>query len=107
MSKLGLGNIASMVKNAKKIQQMVSEAQSEFEKMEITGSAGADMVTVTMNGKYECLKVNIDQEAITEGKEVLEELITAAINDASRKIAEETQNKMSDAKGLMGMFDEE
>lgn len=104
---IGLGNIASIMKNAKKIQQMVQDAQSEFEKLEVSGSAGADMVKVTMNGKHYISKVEIDEEAAKENKEVLEELIAAAVNDAVRKVEAETQNKMADAKQLMGVFDEE
>lgn len=104
---LGLGNIASMMKNAKKIQKMVQDAQGEFEKMQVTGSAGADMVQVTMNGKHYVSKVQIEAEAMQEDKAVLEELIAGAINDAAQKIETETQNKMADAKQMMGMFEED
>lgn len=104
---LGLGNIASMMKNAKKIQKMVQDAQGEFEKMQVTGSAGADMVQVTMNGKHYVSKVQIEAEAMQEDKAILEELIAAAINDAAQKIETETQNKMADAKQMMGMFEED
>ena len=106
MSKLGLGNIASLMKNAKKIQQMVQDAQTEFEQMEVSGEAGAGMVKVTMNGKHVALKVTIDPEAMQEDKAVLEELIAAAINNANQKIEKATRDKMSDASALMGMMEE-
>lgn len=104
---IGLGNIAKMMKNAKKIQSMVEDAQADFEKMQVTGTAGIDMVEVTMNGKHLISKIKISDEAKQESADVLGELIAAAANDATKKIETATQEKMHDAKSMMGLFDDD
>jgi DNA-binding YbaB/EbfC family protein len=82
---------------AQKMQENVKRLQDEIAKMEITGEAGAGMVKVTLTGKHQAKKVEISPEALTEDKEFLEDLIAAAINDATQKIESASASKMSGA----------
>ena len=94
-------NIGSLLKNAKKMQEMMQQAQAELDKIEVTGTAGADAVTVVVNAKHYVKKINIDDALLTESKEVLQDLIAAAINDATNKIEEIVKSKMMDANELI------
>ncbi len=94
------GNIAGLLQQAQKMQQDMKAAQEELAKMEVTGQAGGGMVSVRMNGKFAVLKVNIDP-AIADDMEMLEDLVTAALNDAVNKVNEANQEHMSGlAQGL-------
>jgi len=95
-------NFLSMIKNAKKMQGMMEQAQEELAKVNVTGEAGAGAVKVMMSAKFVVKKVEIDDEILKEDKEVVEELIAAAINDANRKVEEITKSKMMDFGDLMG-----
>jgi nucleoid-associated protein EbfC len=95
MMKGGLGNL---MRQAQQMQETMQKAQAELAELEITGESGAGMVKVILNGKHEAKKVTIEQKLLTEDKEMLEDLLTAAVNDAVRKIAARSQEKYS---GLM------
>jgi nucleoid-associated protein EbfC len=95
MMKGGLGNL---MRQAQQMQENMQKAQAELAEIEVTGESGAGMVKVTLNGRHEAKKVAIEPKLLGEDKEMLEDLITAAINDAERRIAARTQEKYS---GLM------
>ncbi len=88
-------DIAGLMQQAKKMQEQMQKAQEELANMECTGEAGAGLVKVTMNGKHEVKKVDIDQSLFEEDKEIIEDLIAAAMNAAVKKVAENNQNQLS------------
>ncbi|TKX76348.1 YbaB/EbfC family nucleoid-associated protein, partial [Halorubrum sp. SD626R] len=82
MFKGGMGNI---MKQAQEMQEKMQRAQEEVAKAEVHGEAGAGMVKVVMNGRHDVISVAIDQSVMEEDKELLEDLLAAAVNDAVRK----------------------
>lgn len=92
----GLGNI---MKQAQMMQENLQKAQEELAQLEVTGSAGGGMVTLTMTCRHDVKKVSIDPELLSDDKEILEDLIAAAMNDAVKKVEQTSQEKMS---GLTG-----
>ncbi|MBD3620026.1 MAG: YbaB/EbfC family nucleoid-associated protein [Gammaproteobacteria bacterium] len=92
MMKGGLGNL---MKQAQKMQADMQKAQEEIARMEITGESGGGMVKVTMTGKHEVRRVAIDDSLMGDDREMLEDLIAAAINDAVHKVDRETSERMS------------
>ena len=88
-------DIAGLMQQAKKMQEQMQKAQEELANMECTGEAGAGLVKVTMNGKHEVKNVDIDQSLFDEDKEIIEDLIAAAMNAAVKKVAENNQNQLS------------
>ena len=94
------GNIAQMMQQAQKMQENLQKAQEEIAKLEVTGSAGGGMVSVTLSGTKECRKVRIDPSILSD-QEMVEDLIAAAFNDASNKIDAESKSKMGAATAGM------
>lgn len=92
------GGIGNFMKQAQQLQANMQRAQAEIANMEVTGEAGGGMVKVTVNGKHEAKRVVIDPSLLGDDKEMLEDLVAAAINDATHKMEQATQAKMS---GLM------
>ncbi len=84
-----------LMKQAQEMQQNMQRAQEEIARLEVEGQAGAGMVTVVMNGRHDVRKVTIDPGLLTEDKEMLEDLLAAAVNDAVRKVERTTQEKMA------------
>ena len=78
------GNIAQLMQQAQKMQENLQRAQEELAKLEVTGSAGGGMVSVTLTGKMECRGVRIEPSVLADA-EMTEDLIVAAINDARTK----------------------
>lgn len=98
----GGGNMQNLMKQAQKMQQEMAKAQEELENAEVTGSAADGLVEVRVNGKNEFLGISIKPEAVDpDDVEMLEDLITAAMNDAKAKADELSKNKMG-AFGAMG-----
>ena len=98
----GGGNMQNLMKQAQKMQQEMAKAQEELENAEVTGSAAGGLVEVRVNGKNEFLGISIKPEAVDpDDIEMLEDLITAAMNDAKAKADELSKNKMG-AFGAMG-----
>jgi nucleoid-associated protein EbfC len=95
MMKGGLGNL---MRQAQQMQETMQKAQAELADLEVTGESGAGMVKVTLNGRHEAKKVLIEPKLLAEDKDMLEDLLAAAITDAVRKIAAHSQEKYS---GLM------
>ena len=89
------GNLAGLMQQAQKMQQEMQRAQEELAKLEVTGEAGGGMVKVTMNGKHAVRRVEIDP-SLLDDIEMLEDIVTAAVNDAVNRIASTTQDRMSD-----------
>lgn len=96
----GLGDL---MKQAQSMQEQMQKVQEEMAAMEIDGESGAGLVKVTMNGRHEVRRVNIDSSLLSEDKEVLEDLIAAACNDAVHKVSAEQQEKMSGMASGLGL----
>ena len=90
MMKGGLGNL---MRQAQQMQEHMQKAQSELADLEVTGEAGAGLVKVVMNGRHETKRVMIEPKLLAEDRDILEDLLAAACNDAVRKIAERSQEK--------------
>ncbi len=94
------GNIAQMMQQAQKMQENLQKAQEEIAKLEVTGTAGGGMVSVTLTGAKECRKVRIDPSLLGD-QEMLEDLVAAAFNDASNKVDAESKTRMGSATAGM------
>jgi len=88
------GNIAGLMQQAQKMQQEMQKAQEELARLEVTGEAGGGLVKVTMSGKHAVRRVEIDP-SLLDDREMLEDIVTAAINDAVNRIASTTQERMA------------
>lgn len=88
------GNIAQLMQQAQKMQEQMKKAQEELGQLEVTGQAGGGLVTVIMNGRHEVRRVSIDPD-IANDREMIEDLVAAAVNDAINKVQETSQEKMS------------
>lgn len=99
-----LGDLANLMKNAQSIQENMESAKKELETKIVVGESGAGMVKVTMNGKHSAIATEVTPELLSEDHEVICELITAAINDASRKVNDLTKDMMSQFSGMLGGF---
>ena len=91
--KNALGNI---MQQAQKMQEDLKKAQEELALMQVLGESGGGLVTIVMTGKREARKVTIDDSLLGEDKDMLEDLVAAAINDAVNKVAKMKKEKMSD-----------
>lgn len=91
--KAGLGNI---LKQAQKMQEDLQRAQEELARQEVVGEAGGGMVKVTMTGRHEAKRVEIDPSLLADDKEMLEDLVAAAVNDAVKRVTEMAQENMSE-----------
>ena len=96
----GLGNI---MKQAQKMQENLQKAQAEIAEMEISGEAGAGLVNVVLTGRYEVRKIRIDDSLVGDDKDMLEDLVAAAFNDAVHKVERTIQEKMSGLTAGMGL----
>ena len=87
--------LGNMMKQAQAMQENMQKAQQELANTEVTGQSGAGMVEVVMTCRHDVRKVNIDPALMEDDREVLEDLIAAAMNDAVRKVEKTTEEKMS------------
>lgn len=94
-------NISDLMKQAQQMQSNMQKMQEDLAAIEVKGEAGAGLVSVLMNGRHDVKRVNIDDSLMSEDKEMLEDLLAAAVNDAVRKI--ETENREQMAKVTSGM----
>ena len=99
---LGKGGMAGLMQQAQRMQENMKKAQDEIAAMEVEGQAGAGMVKITMTGKHDCKRVQIDA-GVMDDKDMLEDLITAAINDASRKVEQASAAKMGALEAGMNL----
>ena len=99
MIKGGLGNI---LKQAQKMQEDMQKAQERLAREEVIGESGGGLVKVTMNGRHEVKRVEIDPSLMADDKEMLEDLVAAAVNGAVQKVAEKTQEGMAGLTSGLG-----
>lgn len=98
----GKGGLGNMMKQAQQMQERMQKVQEEIAQMEVTGESGAGMVKVTINGTHSCRRVEIDPSLmVEEDKEMLEDLVAAAFNDANRRVEEAQKEKMAQVTGGM------
>lgn len=90
------GGLGNLMKQAQKMQEDMQKAQEELKNLEVEGQAGGGMVKVTMTGKHAVRRVKIDDSLFNDDKDMLEDLVAAAINDASNKVEALTKDQMSD-----------
>jgi hypothetical protein len=93
------GGIGNLMQQAQQLQANMQKAQAEIAAMEVTGESGAGMVKVTINGRHEAKRVQIDPSVPLDDREMIEDLVAAAINDAVHRLEATSQEKMA---GLMG-----
>lgn len=89
------GGMGNLMRQAQQMQENMQRVQEEIARMEVTGESGAGMVKITLTGKHQARKVEISADALKEDKEFVEDLIAAAINDASQKVDEVSKQKLS------------
>jgi DNA-binding YbaB/EbfC family protein len=94
-------NIGQLMRQAQQLQANMQKAQEQLGSLEVTGEAGGGLVKVVMNGRHEVRRVHIDPTVAADDREMLEDMIAAACNDAARRVAEATQLRMADAMGGM------
>ena len=95
------GNMSKLLKQAQQMQKQIESVQNELADLIIEAESGGGMVSVKVNGKQELLDISIDEEAIAEGKEMLEDLIISAVNKALSKSQTDSQEKMNTVTGGM------
>jgi DNA-binding YbaB/EbfC family protein len=88
-------NMSDLMQQAQKMQADMQKAQEELANAEVQGESGAGLVQVIMNGRHDVKRVSIDDTVLSEDKEVLEDLLAAAVNDAVRKVEKRNQEAMS------------
>ena len=98
--KAGMGDI---MKQAQQMQENLQKAQDEIANLEVIGESGAGLVKVTMTGRHDVKRVEIDQSIMNDDKEMLEDLLAAAVNDANRRVETTTQDKMSEFTTGLGL----
>lgn len=100
MMKANLGNL---MKQAQQMQENMKAMQEQLATIEVEGQSGAGMVKVVMTCRYDVKRINIDDSLIGDDKEMLEDLIAAAVNDAVRRVEATTQEKMASLTGGLGL----
>jgi len=96
------GNISKLMQQAQKVQEDMKQAQAELADMEVVGEAGGGLVRVTMTGQHAVKRVNIDPE-VADDREMVEDLVAAAVNDAVNRIQQTSQEKMQGLTGGMSL----
>ncbi len=97
------GGIGNLLKQAQQMQANMQKMQEEMANIEVEGQAGGGMVKVTMTGRHDVKRVFIDPSLLSDDKEMLEDLIAAAVNDAVRHVEKMTQERVSGMTGGMGL----
>lgn len=88
------GGLGNLMKQAQQMQENMQRAQEEIARMEVVGQAGGGLVKITMTGRYDVRRVAIDSSLFGDDKEMLEDLIAAAMNDGVRQVEESTRDRM-------------
>lgn len=97
------GDLGDLMKQAQAMQEKMAEAQQQLAQREVVGQSGASLVKVTMNGRHDVKRTEIDASLLSEDKEILEDLLTAAVNDAVRKVEAMNRDSMKDLTGGIPM----
>jgi nucleoid-associated protein EbfC len=100
MMKGGLGNL---MKQAQKMQENMARAQEELANMEVTGQSGGGLVSVVMTGRHEVRRVSIDPSLLEDDRDMLEDLVAAAINDAVHRVEETSKERMASLTAGMSL----
>ncbi|SEI41394.1 hypothetical protein SAMN05421831_101382 [Allopseudospirillum japonicum] len=99
----GKGGMGNLMKQAQQMQEKMQKMQEEIALAEVTGESGAGMVKVVMTGRHDVRKVEIDPSLLEEDKEMLEDLLAAAVNDAVRKVETQSKERMEELTNGMGL----
>ena len=97
------GQLAGLMKQAQAMQDNLKRAQEELASIEVEGQSGAGLVKVTMTCKNDVKRVSIDPSLLADDKDMLEDLVAAAVNDAVRRVESTTQEKMAGVTAGMGL----
>ena len=97
------GNLGQLMKQAQRMQEQMQQAQEELATMEVTGEAGGGLVRLSMTGKHEVRSIDIDDSLLGEDRDMLEDILVAAFNDALRRVETATQEKMSGMTAGLGL----
>lgn len=97
------GQIGQLMQQAQRMQEDMKRAQEEIARLEVTGSAGGGLVSVTMSGAHEVRKVSIDRQTFADDPEMAEDLVAAAINDAVNKVAQASRDRMGNLTAGMSL----
>lgn len=97
------GNIGNMMKQAQMVQENMRQMQEKLATIEVEGQSGAGMVKVVMTCRHEVKRVDIDSSLVGDDKEMLEDLVAAAFNDAVRRVESTTQEKMAEFTSGLGL----
>ncbi|MED5431189.1 MAG: YbaB/EbfC family nucleoid-associated protein [Pseudomonadota bacterium] len=92
-------DINSLMQQAQAMQEKMKKMQDEAANAEVTGEAGAGLVKVIMNGRHDVKSVSVDDSLMSEDKELLEDLLAAAVNDAVRRVEKRQQDNMQNMAG--------
>jgi len=97
------GGLGNLMKQAQKMQENLQKAQAEIAEMEINGESGGGLVRIVITGRYEVRRISIDDSLVSDDKDMLEDLVAAAFNDAVHKVERTVQDKMSGLTAGMGL----
>ncbi|MEO6968183.1 MAG: YbaB/EbfC family nucleoid-associated protein [Rhodanobacteraceae bacterium] len=98
------GQIGQLMQQAQRMQEDLKRAQEEIAQLEVTGGAGGGMVSVTMSGRHEVRRVQIDRKLMADDPEMAEDMVAAAVNDAVNKVAEASQQKLGGVSAGMNLL---
>ncbi|OIN04515.1 YbaB/EbfC family nucleoid-associated protein [Oceanisphaera psychrotolerans] len=97
----GKGGMGNIMKQAQQMQEKMQKLQEELAQLEVVGEAGAGLVKVTMTGSHSVRRVELDDTLLQDDKELLEDLLAAAVNDAVRRVEEQNKTRMGELTGGM------
>lgn len=97
------GDLGQLMKQAQKMQEQMQKAQEELASLEVTGEAGGGLVRLTMTGKHEVRRIEIDDALFREDRDMLEDVLAAAFNDALRKLEKTIADKYSGMAAGLGL----
>jgi len=97
------GGFGNLLKQAQQMQEDFKRVQEDLANVEITGESGGGMVKVVMTGRHDVRRVTLDPALLKEEKEMLEDLLAAAVNDANRRVEEASQDKLAGLTAGMGL----
>ncbi|MDO9470265.1 MAG: YbaB/EbfC family nucleoid-associated protein [Nitrosomonas sp.] len=97
------GNLGNMMKQAQMVQENMRQMQEKLATIEVEGQSGAGMVKVVMTCRHDVKRISIDNSLVGDDKEMLEDLVAAAFNDAVRRVESTTQEKMAELSSGLGL----
>ena len=97
------GNLGNMMKQAQMVQENMRQMQEKLATIEVEGQSGAGMVKVVMTCRHDVKRISIDDSLVGDDKEMLEDLVAAAFNDAVRHVESTTQEKMAELSSGLGL----